>query len=371
VVPLSAFLGSGEAGAEQAAANGERWSREPLSFDWIRNFDGRIVLNATRLTYDDYVIENPAVAILSRGGALNIEALKGQIYGGQLAVTGMLRAGPKQSLTLDVALSDVPLEPLLKATAASAPATGTLDFTGKFSASGSSQRALMESLAGPVRIAATNGVIRKIDLKKLDSQLGNLRTVNSFLQFAATALKGGETQYRTLAADLSGQAGRFTIAKLVTDLDGGRATAKGYVDIGDWKADVDAVLTLGSHEDAPAIPVSIKGALPRPAVAYNLDPLKMWFGKRVALAGINAAVKGEGLDLGGILGTKQQPAPGINPGEPTTSGAAPGNQAAEAETKAPEKSVDEELGGAIVEGLGKLFGKKKQEPAEKPTEQPN
>jgi hypothetical protein len=256
-------------------------------------------------------------------------------------------------MALKVALSDVPVEPFLKAAMASAPATGTFDMTASVTARGRSQKALMSSLAGPVRLAATNGVIRKVNLKALDEELNDLRSLDSFARFAGTALKGGETQYRTLAIDATGKGGRFNIDTVTSDMDGGSVTAKGYVDMGAWYADSVATFRLGSHKDAPAIPATIKGPLPVPEVKYALGPLQTWFGKRIALVGINAAVGGDKLDLGSLIGGKKTQTPAV------TEGQAP----AEA---APQKSVEEELGTALGKGLGKLFGKKK--PAEEPQE---
>ncbi|MBB4633367.1 AsmA family protein [Sphingosinicella soli] len=349
VVPVLALMGDdGTGAAEAAAGKGARWSSEPLSFDWIRNFNGRIALTAERAIYDAYVLEKPALALVSKGGTLDIEGLKGGLYGGTFTASGALTSGDAQGMALKIALSGVPVEPFLKAAMASTPATGTFDMTASISARGRSQKALMSSLAGPVRMAATNGVIRKVNLKALDEELNDLRSLDSFVRFAGTALKGGETQYRTLAIDATGKGGRFNIDKVTSDMDGGSVTAKGYVDMGAWYADSVATIRLGSHKDAPAIPATIKGPLPVPEVKYSLGPLQAWFGKRIALVGIKAAVGGDKLDLGSLIGGKK-PAAAVADGETP----------AEA---APQKSVEDELGTALGKGLGKLFGKKK--PAE-------
>lgn len=347
VVPVLALMGDdGTGAAEAATGKGSRWSSEPLSFDWIRNFDGRIALTADRALYDAYVLEKPELALVNRGDTLSVEGMKGGLYGGVLTVAGTLKAGEPQTMALKVALNDVPVEPFLKAAMASAPATGTVDMTANVTARGGSQKALMSSLAGPVRIAATNGVIRKVNLKALDEEMDDLRSLDSFVRFAGTALKGGETPYRTLAIDATGKGGRFNIDKVTSDMDGGSVTAKGYVDMGAWYADSVATIRLGSHKDAPAIPATIKGPLPVPEVNYSLGPLQTWFGKRIALVGIKAAVGGDKLDLGSLIGGKKEQAPALAEGETP----------AEA---APQKSVEEELGTALGKGIGKLFGKKK------------
>ncbi len=352
VVPVLALMGDdGTGAAEAASGKGARWSSEPLSFDWIRNFNGRISLTAERALYDAYVLDKPSLALVSKGGTLSIEGLKGGLYGGTFTASGTLTSGDAQGMAMKLALSGVPVEPFLKAAMASAPATGTVDMTASVTARGRSQKALMSSLAGPVRMAATNGVIRKVNLKALDEELNDLRSLDSFARFAGTALKGGETQYRTLAIDATGKGGRFNIDKVTSDMDGGSVTAKGYVDMGAWYADSVATIRLGSHKDAPAIPATIKGPLPVPEVKYSLGPLQTWFGKRIALVGIKAAVGGDKLDLGSLIGGKKPQTPAVAEGE------------APAEA-APQKTVEEELGTALGKGIGKLFGKKK--PAEEP-----
>jgi uncharacterized protein involved in outer membrane biogenesis len=365
-VPLLALMGDDGTGAAEAAKGGARWSAEPLSFAWIDSFDGRLTITAARATYDTYVFDAPSLVVTSSGSRLAIESLVAGMYGGRLTASGTLTAGAHQGLALKVALNDVPVEPLMQAATASAPATGTLDFSADVSARGSSQLALMNSLSGPARIAASNGVIRKVDLKRLDAQLGDLRSVASFVQFAGAALQGGETQYRSFVADLSGTGGRFTIGKVTSDMDGGRATATGYVDIGDWYADARAVLVLGRHDDAPAIPATIRGPLPAPTVDYSLGPLKAWFGKRIALAGIKAATGEDKLDLGTILGVRK---PAADASAAQTSNAASGQAAAPAPAPARRPSVEDELGGALVKGIGSLFGKKKPVPQDAPAEE--
>jgi hypothetical protein len=362
VVPLLALMGDDGTGAEEAARGGARWSSDELSFDWIQRFDGRIALTAERAVYDSYVVERPSLILVNRGDTLGIETLKGTMFGGALSATGAVKAGGRQGLALDIALNDVPVEPLLEASMASAPATGMLDLTATVTASGRSQKALMSSLAGPVRIAATNGVIRKVDLKRLDEELGDLRSVNSLVRFAGGALRGGETRYRTLAVHATGRGGRFTIGRMDSDMDGGSMSAAGYVDLGQWYADATASFRLGSHADAPAIPATIRGPLPVPTVNYNLAPLSAWFGKRLLLVGINAATGKDKLDLGGLLGVGTQAADGA----PATAG--PTQQQPSGTAPAPRRTVEEELGGALAKGIGSLFGRKKPPPPAEPAD---
>jgi uncharacterized protein involved in outer membrane biogenesis len=374
-VPLDKLWGRSSTGAAAAAANpGARWSKEPIDFAFLDSLAGKLTFTAGRLTYGGYVLDSPSLIVTANGRQLTLNGFEGDLFGGKLAASGALNAAGVPAGTLKLSLAGVPMEPLLQASMASVPATGTLAMNGSFAVRGRSQHEMIDSLTGPVRIAAENGVINKVDLDRLNQQLGDLRTVNSFLQFAGVALKGGQTPYKSLAIELQGRGGRFDIERVVTDMVGGSATATGAIDLAAWTADVDALLTLGSYADAPSIPGTIKGSLSEPTVAYNLNPMKLWFGKRLALAGLNAAVKGEGVGLGDLLGIKRPATSGITPGAPAAGGPAgtalPGEAApvAEAAPPAPRKSVEEELGDVVRQGLGSLFKKKK--PAAPPAEEP-
>lgn len=364
-VPLDRLWGRSATGAAAATRNpGARWSKEPIDFAFLDSLAGKLTFTADRLTYGAYALGTPTLVVGSNGRQVTLERFEGELFGGRLAMAGALNAAGVPAGTLRVALDGVPMAPLLQATMASTPATGTLNLSGQFAMRGRSQHEMIDNLSGPVRFSAENGVINKVDLDALNRQLDDLRTVNAFLQFAGTALKGGQTPYRTLSVEMAGRSGRFAIERVVTDMGGGSATATGAVDLAAWTADIDAVLRLGSHADAPAIPGTIKGPLSAPVTAYNLNPLKLWFGKRLALAGLNAAVKGEGVGLGDLLGTGRPTTPGIVPGQAGagTDTVAPGDASAAA-AEAPRKTVEQELGDVLKQGLGSLFGKKRP-PAE-------
>ncbi|MBV7256489.1 AsmA family protein [Pacificimonas sp. WHA3] len=344
IIPLDALMGADADGAADAQQGGARWSSEALDLGWISSFDGRISLSGERLDYGDYRLTKPELVMVSDGGALTIETLSGGMFGGSLSATGRVQSGDENAIALKFAMKGVPLESFMEASTAAAPATGTLAMTGDVSATGASQRELMGGLKGPVRIEATNGVIRKIDLARLDQELGDLRSAASFLRLANGALAGGETRYRGIAAELIGANGRFQIQSVASDMDGGRAAGGGHVDIGRWAVDMNADLMLGSHADAPRIPVTIKGPLPTPDVDYRLGPLQGWFAKRAGLVALNA-----------VLGRGPDPADGEGGGVGEGEALAPG------ETPPTPKTIEEELGDAVVRGLGALLGGKKKE----------
>lgn len=369
-VPLDKLWGRSATGAAAAARDPQaRWSKEPIDFAFLDRLAGKLTFTADRLTYGAYVLGAPTLVLAGNGRQVTLDRFEGALFGGRLAMAGGLNAAGVPAGNLRVALDGVPMAPLLQATMASTPATGTINLSGQFAMRGRSQHEMIDNLSGPVRFSAENGVINKVDLDALNRQLDDLRTVNAFLQFAGTALKGGQTPYRTLSVEMAGRGGRFAIERVVTDMDGGSATATGAVDLAAWTADIDAVLRLGSHADAPAIPGTIRGPLSAPVTAYNLNPLKLWFGKRLALAGLNAAVKGEGVGLGDLLGVGRPSSPGIVPGEAGVgSDAVASGDAPAPAAEAPRRTVEQELGDVLKQGLGSLFGKKRQpaEPAATP-----
>ena len=69
------------------------------------------------------------------------------------------------------------------------------------------------------------------------------------------------------------------------------------------------------------------------------------------------ALSDAGSMLGGLLGIRKPAAPGVNAEAATQTG-----ETAAAPAKAKPKTVEEELGGALSQGIGQLFGKKKKAP---------
>ncbi len=284
-IPADAFLPPEETGAEQATrAGGERWSREPLGVEFLREFDGTFTLKANSLTTSGYSFTNPNLAFAVKEGKLTISDLSGGLFGGQAVLTGGIDASQTPRLNANIKLSNVALERLLQTTAAIRPATGTVSFDGAFSATGNSQFDLMSALSGQADLSATSGVIRRINLPQLSERMKTLNRLPDFLALLGTALTGGETAYRSLAAKIAANQGTLSIGNFAADIDGADVSAQGQINLAAWSMNAGGSLRLKDHPAAPPIGVNIAGDVNNPKIDFRTDAIKSFMAQRLATA---------------------------------------------------------------------------------------
>lgn len=360
---LDRLLPPAETGAEQAAEGGARWSDEPLALDWLRAADGQVSLSAESLVIRRYRFDQLRLALESRGPALEVTELSGKLFGGPATIRARLDAAALPQFTLGLDMADVPVDALLDAAAAIQPATGTLALTGQFSGQGASERAIVASLAGQGQLSAKNGVIRRVDLARINTKLESLSTVNDFIRLTGTALKGGETAYRHMGFAITAQQGKLQSRDFAADVDGADVDFTLAADLPAWTIDAVARMRLKSNAEAPPIGATIVGDLDNPVIAYQTKALEQWVGARLGAAVLKGVVRGEGVGLKDLL-QKKPPSEetgadsGTDAANQLNGDAATGATEQPAPVPAPAKKPEEEIRDLLLEGL---FGKKKKE----------
>jgi uncharacterized protein involved in outer membrane biogenesis len=326
----------------------QRWSREPLPIDGIRAIDGTISLVADQVLYAGYDMRGLKLRLGFPGESVVLEQFSAQLLDGLMSAKGALdTAGPAPKMTANLTMTGVPLETVMRGFAATTPATGTLRFNATLSATGTSQYALVNALAGSGQFAAENGIIRKIDVKAVNDKMKSLRTVNDFIRFTTTALKGGETRYHSLSTGLAIQNGVVRLTNATSDMDGADLTGSGTIDLPDWRMDLAGALKLQDHAEAPPIGFTVRGPIGQTATAYDLAGIQKFFATRVLAAGLRAVVDKEGFDPRDLIGGKK-------PAEASSSGGT-------AATAAPK-----DIGKAAVSGVLKAIAKPKTPTAPAP-----
>lgn len=363
-VPLRALIGPEAASAEIAAATGQdRWSKDPLPLDMLEAFDGQLTFQTEKLTLDDYVLKGADLVIVSTGRQVELKQFRAGLWDGTLQFGASLDArSGAPTLNLNYAIANVSLEQLTNAMAAMKPATGTISLAGKYAARGDSEFALVSSLTGSGNMAARDGIIRRIDLQKVNKNMSSLRTVNEFITFSLAALSGGQTSYTSLSADLVAKNGIMSVQNAKSDMEGGNVTASGTINLPQWTTDLQGKFALKDHADAPSIGVSIRGSASAPEVKYDLAAMQRYFGVRFAVAGLNAIVNKEGFDPGALLGLGKKDGSTAASASDATAGtdSSQTGDAAPA-TPAEKPSAEKELQGLLIKGLGGLLRKGKME----------
>jgi uncharacterized protein involved in outer membrane biogenesis len=371
-VPLRAFLGPADSGAVAGRADAaDRWSREALDFSGLAGMTGKIGLTAKRLTLDSYVFDAPRTTLVLDGASLTAQDLSAGFFGGRFAATARLGAGDMPSMTATFALTAVPLQKIEAAFMASEPATGTAKIQGRISAQGRSQYDMIQNLAGTGSLASEQGIIKKVNLRRVNDRMKTLGTVNDFIKLGVTAIQGGETPYRYLQSDWSIARGVVTVQPVNSDMDGGNVSGKAIIDLPRWQVASTILIKLDDFTQAPPIGMTMTGALTTPETSYDFLALQKYFGVRAANAGLKAIVKGEGFNPKDLLGIKKKPAAPASAPQATPSEGAPAQAGSAQETPtqaAAPKTPEQELKDTVLQGLGGLLKKKK--PAPQPEPQP-
>lgn len=305
LLDFNAFLKEVETGAEAAAEQGSqfRWSEAPFEFNFLDHFDGVLTLEAERVIVRAYDVANATLKITSQGRTLAIEDLSGDIFGGQLKLRSRLDATTVPQLNAEMSLVDVSVEQATQAAVSIQPLTGIASFNATVSGAGLSQKALIASLAGQGRFDTRNGVIRRVDIPRINAQFGQLSTVNDFLRLTGSALAGGQTAYRQIGSDIIIQNGVLRTANFTSDIDGGAdVSLVSTVDLPNWLIDGQGQFRLRDHPDAPPVGVTMKDNLSNPTVVYQTKALQQYIGVRLGAAVLKGVVRGEGVGLKDLLG---------------------------------------------------------------------
>lgn len=307
---FNAFLPDVDTGAEAAAEQGSafRWSEEPFDFAILEQLDGEFSLQAKRVIARAYDVTNARLKITSKGRTLAIEELSGEIFEGRLNMTSLLDASNVPTLNADLSLSNVSVEKATTAAAAIAPLTGTASLTAKIKGAGLNQKALVANLSGNGRFDTRNGVIRRVDIPRINRQFGQLATVNDFVRLTGSALAGGQTAYRQIGFDVVIQNGVLRTQNFASDIDGGADVGLDLrVNLPAWNVDGKGSFRLRDHPDSPPVGVTLADNLSNPTITYQTKALQQYMAVRLGSAVLKGVVTGEGVGLGDLLRGRQQP----------------------------------------------------------------
>ncbi|VVM58199.1 hypothetical protein PS645_01117 [Pseudomonas fluorescens] len=119
------------------------------------------------LTLDKLPIQNAALKATGQGGLLTLENLRGDLYNGNFEAKGTLDVRQQvPALSMQTAISKVPVEKILESQGKNPPVKGLITLNSNLTASGNSQKALIESLNGNAGFVITNGVLLNANLEQ-------------------------------------------------------------------------------------------------------------------------------------------------------------------------------------------------------------
>ena len=308
--------------ASQSSPGGaprERWSRAPLDLDALRSLDGRARVTAKSLTLRGFRFDAATLDLALEDGVLTIERLAGNLFGAPASVSGSLTAAemPRADLTLDFAGAD--LEEFLITAAGIDSVAGRLDLKGRFETSGRSLFELVSALGGEATLSVRDGVLRGLDLARLNADLGAIDNEADALRLVGNALGGGETRILSLDGSFVARNGVLGSDDLKVLLDGGDGDATLSVDLPRWRLALDSAFRLADHPDAPAVGIVLSGPIDAPRREVRDDALRQYLATRLAgavLRKVAPKLGGKTTGVGKLLDALTGNAPAPAPAEP-------------------------------------------------------
>lgn len=163
----SAMAGAGSTPLPSSPTQGA-WSNERLfPVERLSKLDIDADLTFGQLILDRLPIENAALKATGQNGLLTLENLRGDLYNGNFEAKGTLDVRqPTPQLNLQTRINRVPAEKIIESQGKTPPVKGLVTLNSAVTASGNSQKALIESLNGTAGFVINDGVLLNANLEQ-------------------------------------------------------------------------------------------------------------------------------------------------------------------------------------------------------------
>ncbi|MCQ4273907.1 AsmA family protein [Stutzerimonas degradans] len=259
----------GEVKASEAAALGNgttplpdkptqhAWSSEKLlPIERLRSLDGNLDLSVGSLTLRKLPLENFVLKARGKGGLLDLQTLRGNLFGGRVESAASLDVRPALAqLSMQMQLSSIPVERLLESQGEKVTLKGQLNLDSDLHTQGNSQKDWIDNLNGKAGFLVDNGVL--VDAN-LEQQL--CRAIATLNRKPLTSEpRSKDTPFRELRGNLSVRDGVASNPDLKASIPGLTVNGNGDVDL----------RVLGMDYRVGILVEGDKGAMPDPACQVN------------------------------------------------------------------------------------------------------
>lgn len=337
-IATDAYMPVPVAGAQQAAsAGGQRWSSAPFELESLRDFDLDIKLAAEAVISGAYVLEGLRTTIKLNDGVLALPDFRAGLFGGSLAAAMFLDINDVPALTLQFDIQRAQSAGLLQAAAFIRPLAGRMDVSGRFTAEGDNQQALITTLGGTADIVIDQGRLLGLAAPLLFASATQQCNPINIGTLISGALGAGETKFQNITAHIVVENGVARYADVKASVAAINLTSEGEVNLPAWTMAISGEIRSADMPDAPPVPYEIAGDIDNPRKTFQTTDLKAYSAEQAAANPEGAACAGGGLanPLGKLLGN-------ILPSTSTTS-------------REGGASSGEDL---LIRALGGLLGKK-------------
>jgi AsmA protein len=282
----SAMAGAGSTPLPDAPTK-TAWSTERLlPVERLSKLDVDADLTFGELTLDKLPIHNAALKATGQGGLLTLENLRGDLYDGNFETKGTLDVRQEvPALAMQTRITRVPVEHILESQGKKPPVKGLVTLNSALTASGNSQKALIESLNGNAGFVINNGVLLNANLEQ--QLCKGIATLNR--KTLSGEPKGKDTPFQELKGNLTLHNGVASNPDLKVRIPGMTVNGNGDVDLrvlgmdyrvgivveGDTSAMPDPACQVGEKYVGIEWPLRCRGPLELGAKACRVDNERM------------------------------------------------------------------------------------------------
>jgi len=205
------------------------WSSDKLlPIERLRSADVDADLSFDQLTLKKLPISNAALKATGLGGVLTLGDLRGELYNGSFSAKGSLDVRPDvPRLSLQTRLDRVPVERILQAQGQKPPVKGALTLNSDFTASGNSQKALIDSLNGTASFVLNDGLLLNANLEQ--QLCTGIATLNR--KTLSGEPRGKDTPFQDLKGSLNLHNGVASNPDLKVNIPGLSVNGNGDIDL--------------------------------------------------------------------------------------------------------------------------------------------
>jgi AsmA protein len=226
------------------------WSTERLlPVERLAKLDVDADLTFGQLTLEKLPIQNAALKASGQGGLLNLENLRGDLYGGNFAAKGTLDVRQQvPALNMQTSISKVPVEKILESQGKNPPVKGLVTLNSNLTGSGNSQKALIDSLNGNASFVINNGVLLNANLEQ--QLCKGIATLNR--KTLSGEPRGKDTPFQELKGNLTFRNGVASNPDLKVRIPGMTVNGDGDVDLRVLGMDYRVgIIVEGDNSDMP------------------------------------------------------------------------------------------------------------------------
>ncbi|MFA7893589.1 AsmA family protein [Pseudomonas putida] len=280
----SAVAGAGSTPLPDAPTQGA-WSTDKLlPVDRLRALDLQADLSFGSLTLDKLPIGNARLTANGQGGLLTLQTLRGDLYNGTFEAKGTVDVRPAvPQLGVNTRVQRVPVEHFIKTDDKdkTPPVKGLLTLSSDLTATGNSQKALVDTLNGTANFTINDGVLVNANLEQQLCQA--IATLNR--KSLSGEPRGKDTPFQALRGSVVIRNGVASNPDLKVQIPGLTVNGHGDVDLrvlgmdynvgviveGDQRAMPDPACQVNERYVGVEVPLRCRGPLELGAKACRLD----------------------------------------------------------------------------------------------------